>query len=278
MAINDPANKLAEKINDIVDSKIRKKTKKSPVIKSGKVVKIDENGMPWVSVSGSDEATPVNGEALANVKPGDLVSVNIENGKCNILGNPDDPSIGSNEAKNVSNQEIKPVMTEYIGADGIEISERIPEFDYKIVAQKMSPYQREGQNQLAIQLFQMGVFNPQLADQVLPFLEMMNFEGIDSIKKKVSENAKMYEQLLQMTNLAMQMAQQLDAQSVLATGDPNSTPYMQQVSAIAGENDPAMGVQGAPQPRMGGINGLPATDSTMATKARERAQQSATPR
>lgn len=107
MAINDPANKLAEKINDIVDSKIRKKTKKSPVIKSGKVVKIDENGMPWVSVSGSDEATPVNGEALANVKPGDLVSVNIENGKCNILGNPDDPSIGSNEAKNVSNQEIK---------------------------------------------------------------------------------------------------------------------------------------------------------------------------
>ena len=185
---------------------------------------------------------------------------------------------GNEEFVSFSNQEIRPEMTEYIGENGIEISERIPEFDYKIVAQKMSPYQREGQNQLAIQLFQMGVFNPQLADQVLPFLEMMNFEGIDSIKKKVSENAKMYEQLLQMTNLAMQMAQQLDAQSVLATGDPNATPYMQQVMAISGQGDPAMGVQGAPQPRMGGINGLPATDSTMATKARERAQQSATPR
>lgn len=185
---------------------------------------------------------------------------------------------GNEEFVAFSNQEIRPEMTEYIGADGIEISERIPEFDYKIVAQKMSPYQREGQNQLAIQLFQMGVFNPQLADQVLPFLEMMNFEGIDSIKKKVSENAKMYEQLLQMTQLAMQMAQQLDAQSVLATGDPNATPYMQQVMNISGQGDPAMPVQGSPQPRMGGINGLPATDSTMATKARQRAQQSATPR
>lgn len=107
MAINDPASKLAKKINNLVDLKIRKKAKKSPVIKSGKVVKIDPDGTPWVSVSGSNEATPVNGEVLANIKLGDQVSINIENGKCNILGNPGDPSIGSNEAKNVSNQEIK---------------------------------------------------------------------------------------------------------------------------------------------------------------------------
>lgn len=141
MAINDPANKLAEKINDLVDSKIRKKAKKSPVIKSGKVVKIDENGMPWVSVSGSNQATPVNGEALANVKPGDLVSVNIENGKCNILGNSDDPSIGSEEAKNVSNQEIK-IAVEQEGAIGraidVESNKTINKVDGMISDQLVS--------------------------------------------------------------------------------------------------------------------------------------------
>lgn len=185
---------------------------------------------------------------------------------------------GEEEFVAFSNQEIRPVQTEYIGVNGIEISERVPEFDYKIVAQKMSPFQREGQNQLAIQLFQMGVFNPQMADQVMPFLDMMQFEGVDAIKKKVSENGMMYQQLLQMINLATQMAQQLDAQAVLATGDPMSGQWMQQVMAISGQGNPAQPVMGASQPRMGGINGLPATESTQTAKARERAQQSATPR
>ncbi len=107
MALNDPATKLANKISDIVESKINKKTKKSSVIKTGKVVRIDSEGTPWVSISGSEQETPVNGELLSSVKIGDSVSINIENGKCNILGNMDDPSIGSEEAKNVSNQEIK---------------------------------------------------------------------------------------------------------------------------------------------------------------------------
>lgn len=185
---------------------------------------------------------------------------------------------GEEEFISFSNESIRPVMTEYIGAGGIEIAERIPEFDYKIVAQKMSPFQRESQNQLAIQLFQMGVFNPQMADQVMPFLEMMQFEGIEAIKKKVSENGMMYQQLLQMINLATQMAQQLDAQAVLATGDPMSGQWMQQVMAISGQGNPAMPVMGASQPRMGGINGLPATEATQSARARERAEQSAMPR
>ena len=185
---------------------------------------------------------------------------------------------GEEEFVAFSNAGIRPEMTQYISEDGIGIAERIPEFDYKIVAQKMSPFQRESQNQLAIQLFQMGVFNPQMADQVMPFLDMMQFEGIDAIKKKVSENGMMYQQLLQMTNLATQMAQLLDAESIMATGDPNSGQYMQQVMAIAGQGNPAQPVMGASQPRMGGINGLPATPTTQTMKARERAQQSATPR
>ena len=163
---------------------------------------------------------------------------------------------------------------------GTEISIRVPEFDYKVVAQKMSPFQRESQNQLAIQLFQMGVFNPQMADQVMPFLNMMQFEGIDQVKKEVSKNGLMYQQLLQMTQLATQMAQQLDAQSVLAMGDPGMAgQWMQRVMAVSGQGNPAQPVEETPEPEGAmGVNGLPATESTITARARLRAANGSAPR
>lgn len=188
----------------------------------------------------------------------------------------EDPN-GGEEFISFSNQAIRPEPTEYMTETGIEISVRVPEFDYKIIAQKMSPFQRESQNQLAIQLFQMGVFNPQLADQVLPFLEMMNFEGIDAIKKKVSENGMMYQQLLQMIQLATQMAQLLDNEAIMA-GNPMGGGYMQQVMAITGQGNPAAGPVGRPQEAASGAQGLPATESTITAKARQRVASGSAPR
>lgn len=184
---------------------------------------------------------------------------------------------GEEQFVTFNNQAIRPIQTPYLTGDGIGIAERIPEFDYKIIAQKMSPFQREAQNQLAIQLFQMGVFNPQMADQVMPFLEMMQFEGIEQIKKKVSENGMMYEQLLQMTSLATQMAQTLDAQSAMM-GDPMGGRWTQQVMAVSGQGDPAQPVIGHAKAPVGGIQGLPATETTVQANARERAEQTAMPR
>jgi hypothetical protein len=186
---------------------------------------------------------------------------------------------GGEEFVGFSNQAIRPQETETFTPDGgMSISIRVPEFDYKIIAQKMSPFQRESQNQLAIQLFQMGVFNPQLADQVMPFLEMMNFEGIDAIKKKVSENGLMYQQLLQMIQLATEMAQQLDATAVLATGDPGAGQYMQRIMAITGQGDPTMGAVGRPQEGAKGVNGTPPTESTITARARQRVASGSAPR
>lgn len=184
---------------------------------------------------------------------------------------------GNEEFVAFSNREIMPEQVETLTGNGVEISERMPEFDYKIIAQKMSPFQRESQNQLAIQLFQMGVFNPQMADQVMPFLDIMQFEGIDAIKKKVSENGQMYQQLLQMTQLATQMAQQLDATSVMA-GDPNAGMWMQQVMAVAGQGNPAEAVPGRAGAPMTGANGMPATESTITAKARQRVASGSAPR
>lgn len=91
-----------------------------------------------------------------------------------------------------------------------DLGDRIPIFDIKISAAKKATYSRMAQNELAIQLFTMGVFNPQLADQALALLEIMDFDGKEKIIKKVQENETMYEQMIQMQQQMQQMAAVID--------------------------------------------------------------------
>lgn len=157
-----------------------------------------------------------------------------------------------------------------------EISVRRPVFDYKISSQKQSPFSRTAQNELAKELFKLGVFNPAAADQVLPMLDMMDFEGIDAVKKTVSRNGQLYQQLLQMTQLASQLAVQADN----ATGGLAGA--MQQVMAIAGQGEggsaPAASGNGDAKPTQLDQHGMPVTDNTTATKARLAAANRSTPR
>ena len=55
--------------------------------------------------------------------------------------------------------------------DGVTVSYRVPEFDLEIGAERESPYRTAEANQLALQLFQMGFFRDDLADQALRCLE-----------------------------------------------------------------------------------------------------------
>ncbi len=60
-----------------------------------------------------------------------------------------------------------------------------PVYDIVVQPQKRSPYSRLAQNELAKDLYNMGFFNPQLAEQSMTALELMDFEGIESVKEKV---------------------------------------------------------------------------------------------
>ena len=60
--------------------------------------------------------------------------------------------------------------------DGVTVSYRVPEFDLEIGAERESPYRTAEANQLALQLFQMGFFRDDLADQALRCLELMEFK------------------------------------------------------------------------------------------------------
>ena len=66
------------------------------------------------------------------------------------------------------------------------------------------------QNELALQFFQLGFFNPQMVDQALATLDMMDFDGKDSIVQKIQENADLAERLAQWQQMALAVADRYD--------------------------------------------------------------------
>ena len=65
--------------------------------------------------------------------------------------------------------------------DGVVSGYRVPEFDLEVSAQDENPYKTMEYNQLALQLFQMGFFREDMADQALRCLELMDFKNKDQL-------------------------------------------------------------------------------------------------
>lgn len=91
-----------------------------------------------------------------------------------------------------------------------DLGDRLPVFDIKVSASKKATYSRMAQNELAIQLFGLGIFNPQNSDQALALLEIMDFDGKEKIIQKVKDNGTMYDQMVQMQQQMVQMAAVID--------------------------------------------------------------------
>ena len=79
---------------------------------------------------------------------------------------------------------------------------RRPVFDLKIKAQKKNPFSRMEQNERAKELYSLGFFAPENAQASLIALEMMDFEGIQTVREKVMQGQTLL-------NMVMQMQQQL---------------------------------------------------------------------
>ena len=108
---------------------------------------------------------------------------------------------------------------------GMDMGYRLPAFDIDVRAQRETSYTKAAQNELAIQLFQLGVFNPQLADQSVMLLDMMDFKGREEIQQKVQEMGTMAQALQQLGMIASQMAIELE--------DPEAAAMIQQIAAMA---------------------------------------------
>ena len=107
-----------------------------------------------------------------------------------------------------SNAGLKPVSLLGEGAY------RLPVFDIKVAPQKRNAYTKMAQNELAIQFFQLGFFSPQMTDQALMCLDMMEFDGKDQLEQKIAQYGTVYQQLIQWQQLGLSLAQKYEPQLV----------------------------------------------------------------
>ena len=85
---------------------------------------------------------------------------------------------------------------------GTDMGYRLPDFDIRIEVQKKNAYTRTAQNDLAIQFFQMGFFNPALAPQALACIQMMDFDGKTEMEMMIRQNAMMQQMQMMMNPMA----------------------------------------------------------------------------
>ena len=134
---------------------------------------------------------------------------------------------GQNEYIQFSNASIQgqPVGPAYPGQElepGYAQSWRRPVFDIVVKPQKRSPYSKMSQNELAKELYQLGFFNPQLAEQSLTAIDMMDFDGKQKVKDKVQQGQTLMNQLAMMQEQVAKLGmivQQLTGEDLIGLGD-----------------------------------------------------------
>ena len=146
---------------------------------------------------------------------------------------------------------------------GFDLGERTPIFDIVCKASRRSPFSKAAQNEFAKELFSMRFFNPQLSDQVLACLDMMDFDGKQEVVQRVQQNGTMYQQI---TQLQQQVAQ---LQAIITGQMP------QQAGTVQGAGQPMPSRQA--QQSSGDSSQLAnifddAAENSTVDKARERAQ------
>ena len=125
-----------------------------------------------------------------------------------------------------SNENLKPQMQ---GIEmGVDMGYRLPLFDVEITAQKASPYSKMSQNELALQFFGAGFFNPQMSDQALACLEMMDFDRKQGIMQRIAQNGMMYK-------AAMMMMQQQMAPGVAGGTEESAEETVEKTEALGGD-------------------------------------------
>ena len=133
---------------------------------------------------------------------------------------------------------------------------RKPEFDIDITAEKANPYKKMEQNELALNFYNLGFFNPQMADQAIACLEMMDFNGKDEIIQRIRDNGTLLEMLTQFQQIALTLAQKYE---------PNLVPELAQV---------VMGKAGQPIPTGEEVDLKTNQEPSHVARAREQARES----
>lgn len=174
---------------------------------------------------------------------------------------------GAEEFTLFDNRRLRPARQE--GVFGVDTGYRRPVFDIVVTSQKASPFNTIAQNELAKEMFSMGFFNPELSDQALCAVDLMDFEGKEMVRQKISQNGTLLQTVQQMQLQMQKMAAIIDAQN--GTSVSNEVAGMlPQMGAAGGSN--ADGTAAA----MDAIG--EEASSSLVGKARAKAAEAVTPR
>ena len=165
-----------------------------------------------------------------------------------------------------------------------DTAQYLPEFDIEVAAQKASPYSKAAQNELALQLYSAGFFNPQNTDQSLACLNIMDFDHKSDVINQIKKNgtlldalqqAQMQLQQLQQENEKLKVMCDLNIDNSNLTGmkgkQQGSSPDVAQASTSGSANMESTKPEGMQSVSTGGKGSL-------AEQAAQKANESAQPR
>ena len=115
---------------------------------------------------------------------------------------------GSMNYVNYTNAGLQPVAMD----DGFSVSYRVPAFDLEIGAEQESPYRTMEYNQLAMQLFQMGFFRADMADQAEKCLALMEFKRKEDALRLIGEGKTQQAEIETLRARLLEIAQVVDAE------------------------------------------------------------------
>lgn len=122
---------------------------------------------------------------------------------------------GEYKFEQFDNRELQPQSQEQMplpNGEVLDLGSRLPILDVEVRPQKKSAYSKETQNQTALNLYNLGFFAPNNGDAALACLDMMDFDGIEKIRDRVSQNATLFMQVQQLTSLLVQFVPEVAAQ------------------------------------------------------------------
>lgn len=121
---------------------------------------------------------------------------------------------------------------------------RKPEFDIEVSTEKESPYKKMEMNDLALQFYNAGFFNPEMSTQAAACLQMMDFKKRDDVLNMIQQNGTLQELLVMYQQMALQFANQIDpaigeqvAQQIMTMGGATAMPQQYaDLSNVGNEN------------------------------------------
>lgn len=144
---------------------------------------------------------------------------------------------GGDQYAQLSNQGMRDQQTTDILG---QVKFRRPVFDLKINAQRSNPFSRMEQNERAKELYGLGFFNPERAQEALPCLDMMDFEGIDKVREHVEQGQTLLNICQQQQQQIMQLQAVLQGAPMPMQGQPapqgGGSPAPQQAKPSGGKS------------------------------------------